>query len=113
MAPVPEDGGGGVLRVTPDELRDAARTFDAAGRDVDAQAGRLDALFDGAAGGAGDPGLAGALSSAATDFSDFARKLAGQLRDQAGKLRSAAAGYEHGDAAGAGRVLSTPMGGPR
>ena len=31
MAPVPEDGGG-VLRVTPDELRDAARAFDAAGR---------------------------------------------------------------------------------
>ena len=112
MAPVPEDGGG-VLRVTPDELRDAARAFVAAGRVVAAPAGGLDALCDGAAGGAGDPALAGALSSAATDFSDFARKLAGHLRDQAGKLRSAAAGYEHGDAAGAGRVLSTPMGGPR
>ena len=35
------------------------------------------------------------------------------IRDQAGKLRSAAAGYEHGDAAGAGQVLSTPTGGPR
>ena len=112
MAPVPEDGGG-VLRVTPDELGDAARAFAAAGRDGAAPAGRRDALFDGAAGGAGDPALAGALSSAATDFSDFARKLAGHLRDQAGKLRSAAAGYEHADAAGAGRVLSTPMGGPR
>ena len=112
MAPVPEDGGG-VLRVTPDELRDAARAFDTAGREGAAPAGRLAALSAGAAGGAGDPALAGALSSAATDFSDFARKLAGHLRDQAGKLRSAAAGYEHGDAAGAGRVLSTPMGGPR
>jgi Family of unknown function (DUF6317) len=113
MTPVPDPGGGGgVLRVTPDELRDAARTFDAARRDLDAQAGRLDALFDGAAGGAGDPGLAAALSSAATDFSDFARKLAGHLGDQAGKLRSAAADYEHGDACGASRILSTPMGGP-
>jgi hypothetical protein len=113
MAPVPEDGGGGVLRVTPAELRDGARTFEEAGRDVSGQAGRLDALFDGAAGGAGESGLAGAMLSASTDFSAFARTLAGHLGEQAGKLRRAASGYEHGDAAGARQVLSTPMGGPR
>ena len=107
MAPVPEDGGGGVLRVTPAELRDGARTFEEASRDVSGQAGRLDA------GGAGESGLAGAMLSASTDFSAFARTLAGHLGDQAGKLRGAASGYEHGDAAGARQVLSTPMGGPR
>ena len=37
MAPVPEPGGGGVLRVTPDELRDGARAFDAA----DTEGGQL------------------------------------------------------------------------
>jgi Family of unknown function (DUF6317) len=113
MAPVPEPGGGGVLRVTPDELRDGARTFATASGDVTAQAGRLDALFDGAAGGAGDPGLASAMLSASTDFSEFARALARHLGDQAGKLRGAASGYEHGDAVGARQILSTPIGGPR
>jgi hypothetical protein len=113
MAPVPEPGGGGVLRVTPEELRDGARTFEAASRDVSAQAGRLDALFDAAAGGAGESGLASALLSASTDFSRFARTLAGHIGDQAGALRGAASGYEQGDAAGARQILSTPMGGPR
>jgi hypothetical protein len=111
MAPVPEPGGGGVLRVTPDELRDGARAFDAAGRDVNTQAGRLDALFDSASGGAGDPDLAHAMSSASVDFSEFARRLSGKLSGQAGKLRDAASGYEHGDAAGARTVSGTR--GPR
>jgi hypothetical protein len=110
---VPDPGGTGVLRVTPDELRDGARTFETASRDADAQAGRLDSLFDSAAGGAGEPGLAGAMSSASSDFSAFARKLSGHLGDQVGKLRGAASGYEQGDAAGAQRVGSTPSGGPR
>lgn len=110
---VPDPGGGGVLRVAPDELRDGARTFETAGSGVGAQAGRLDSLFDSAAGGAGEPGLAGAMSAASSDFSQLARKLAGHLGDQAGKLRGAASAYEQGDAAGAQRVGSTPLGGPR
>jgi len=112
MAPAPEPGGGGVLRVTPDELRDGARTFETGSRDVKAQAGKLDSLLDSAAAGAGDSGLASAMSSAATDFSEFARNLASHIGDQVGKLRGAASGYEHGDAAGAQRIMS-PTRGPR
>jgi Excreted virulence factor EspC, type VII ESX diderm len=110
---VPEPGGAGVLRVTPDELRDGARMFETASKDISAQAGRLDSLFDSAAGGAGESGLASAMASASTDFSAFARKLSSHVGDQVGKLRGAASAYEQGDAAGAQRVISTPSGGPR
>jgi hypothetical protein len=51
------------------------------------------------------------MSSASLDFSEFARRLSGKLSGQAGKLRDAASGYEHGDAAGARTVSGTR--GPR
>jgi hypothetical protein len=110
----PRDGGasGGVLRITPAELRAAAAAIDGVGEDVDAQAGRLDAALVEAAGAAGNPRLADSLGRAAWDFAGFARALAAGVGAEAGKLRAAAAGYEHADAAGAAALTTTP-GGPR
>jgi hypothetical protein len=110
----PHDGGGpgGVLRITPAELRAAASAIDTAGGDVDVQAGKLDGLLVSAAGAAGNRRLADSLGRAAWDFAGFARALAGDVRAEAGRLRSAAAGYEHADAAGAATLTSTPAGRP-
>ena len=110
----PREGGGcgGVLRITPVELRAAATAIDGVGSDVDAQAGKLDGALDSAAGAAGNPSLADSLGRAAWDFAGFARGLAAEVGAEAGKLRSAAAGYEHADAAGASTLTTTPTAGP-
>jgi Excreted virulence factor EspC, type VII ESX diderm len=101
------------LEVDPAELRGAAGTYDRLARDLSAQAGKLDSLFAACAAAAGDPGLANAISWAATDYADAARKVSGSVSAQAGALRGAATSYEHGDHSGAGTVSSTPTGGPR
>jgi hypothetical protein len=101
------------LQVDPAELRGAAGTYDRLAGDVGAQAGKLDSLFAACAAAAGDPGLANAISWAATDYADAAKKVAGAVRGQAAALRGAATSYEHGDHSGAAAVSSTPTGGPR
>lgn len=77
-------GGGGGFAAVTERLRQGAATYEGMAGELLAEGERLHEVFSGAAGPAGNPGVAGPLLTSAGAFAEFAATLAGICRPRSG-----------------------------